>query len=567
MVGEKRNQPGQIADLILNASDRGLLDQLRAQIAERSHIRAAPADRASRERQETKRVRLDRNQNALEELLDEALTRPALARALSEAGHDLAELRQAGANGTWARDVAPAVAAIHSPTLREQEQLRREMVARAALTMIDYGLDRSAPPPDPWIDELERGVRASFNGKRVSDQDVAERLIGWAMEAMSAVSEPVAVTARTMLIERAFEAELTEEKSGRQRLVPALRIALEQAGIKSVTVTSGEPSTERAGTIGLDAERPNSEDERQGQRETNRIFASDEGESVPARRQIAELADLAQSSSDLPSVTKPGLFVRLREIWAAKRQGDVPAPVGPNDGDASLPDALKRRYAVHISPDGRTIELFEMGAKTPAIVLDAKSISTKHDNGAVIADIVSLARDRGWQSLKIAGTPEFKDAVWLEARKAGLVVQHEPSNAIRAAFAKWDQDRPANQLQPAAPSHTEERAPRRDEKLAQLFADRTAEQRLADPRLRNAQLELMIGFRTAEKELKRPIAEMPEVAKALTAAIREQLAQGRVFDVPFVKPEAQKRAPRPVANPRIEAEYTVSAAVGRVPIK
>ena len=198
------------------------------------------------------------------------------------------------------------------------------------------------------------------------------------------------------------------------------------------------------------------------------------------------------------------------------------------------------------------IELFEAGAKAPAITLDAKSISTKYNEGAVIADIILLARDRGWQTLKLSGTAEFKDAVWLEASKAGLVTQYEPSSAVRAAFAKWDQDRAPNQVQQASPSSAQ--GPRRDDGLAQAFSSMSAEERLADPRLRNAQLELMVGIRTAERELKRPFAEMPEVAQALTAAIREQLVQGRRFDAPFVGPETAKRAVRQESNPKIDAD-------------
>lgn len=81
---------------------------------------------------------------------------------------------------------------------------------------------------------------------------------------------------------------------------------------------------------------------------------------------------------------------------------------------------------------------------------------------------------------------------------------------------------------------------------------------MADPRFRNAQLVLAIGIRSAEKELGRPIAEMPDVAKAMTAAIREQLAAGKVFDAPFVKPSQPTPVPRPVAAPRIEPERVAS---------
>jgi hypothetical protein len=551
-VESKRGEPGGNVGPVLTEVDRALLEQMRERIAERSQIRRTPADGGGDRRQETKRARLERNQERLEELFDEAIARPAVARALKESGYDAAGLRQAGAKGTWARDVAPAISATHLAASRELEQQRRDAVAQAARAMIDLRLDNQAPSTDRWFDDLERGARASLGGKRASERQVALRLVEWAEEAMSAVSAPVATAARTILIQRAFETEVVGE--GQEgKLTPALRVALERAGMSPGTVGRRDELTNADAAAGSEAKPSKQKDKADGPREPNRIYASDDAESLPSRRQVADLAEVAQKAASTPTLGEPGLLARLRGYWAGKEQSAPPERSSQADDGEALPDALRRRYAVYVSDDRRTIELFEAGAKTPAITLDAKSISTKHDEGAVIADIVLLARDRGWQSLKVSGTAEFKDAVWLEASKAGLAAQHEPSSAVRAAFAKWDQERPANLVQ-AIPSRAQEQAPRREEGLAQAFASKNAEERLADPRLRNAQLELMIGIRTAERELKRPIAEMPDVAQALTAAIRDQLAQGRMFDAPFVIPEAPKRSPKQVSAPKIEAD-------------
>jgi hypothetical protein len=552
-VDDKADGPSRNAVAVLNETDRALLEQMRERIAERSQIRRTQADGVPRDRQETKRARLERNQEQLEELFDEAIARPAVARALKESGYEADALRQAGVRGTWARDVAPAISAAHSTASRELEQQRRDAVAQAARGMIDLRLDQPEHS-DRWLDDLERGVRANLGGKRPSNQQVAQRLVEWAEEAVSAVSQPVATAARTILIQRAFEGELGGDAQGRDRFAPALRVALERAGMSPATVTRGEELTDIREAIGPEARPAKQKGEAEAPAEPNRIFAPDDAESTSARRQVDDLADVAQKAASAPTVTEPGLVARLRGYWTAKEQASQPVRSSQADDGEALPDALRRRYAIHVSDDGRTIELFEAGAKMPAITLDARSITTKHNDGAVIADVILLARDRGWQTLKASGTAEFKDAVWLEASKAGLVAQHEPSAAVRAAFAKWDQDRPANQVQQASPSRSQEPAPRRDEGLAQAFTGKSAEERLADPRLRNAQLELMIGIRTAERELKRPIAEMPEVAQALTAAIREQLAQGRKFDAPFVIPEGSRRGPKQVSNPKIEAD-------------
>jgi hypothetical protein len=286
----------------------------------------------------------------------------------------------------------------------------------------------------------------------------------------------------------------------------------------------------------------------------NRIEAPDAEETASSLRQVAEFAEHLASATVAPATPGPTLFARARAFL--QDRGDKEVPAAPIDDDAGdgVPEALRQRYAVHVSDDRKTISLFEKGSKTAAITLDGHSIMTPHNEGVVIADIVALARDRGWQALKISGTAEFKDAVWLEANKAGLTVQHEPSAAIQAHFAKWERDRPENRIQAATPARPDGPARTTGDELGAAFAAKTSEERLADPRFRNAQLELMVGVRTAEKELGRPIADMPDVLQALTAAVRQQLAHGRVFDAPFVKAEQRKAVTRQVTNPKIDAD-------------
>ena len=554
MAGDDRTSAsGAAAGLALDEAERALLEQIREQITERSKIRSTAAPREPGNPRETKRARLERNQEQLESLFDEALARPAVVRALSDTGYDAADLRQAAAKGTWARDVAPAINAIQATT-PDQDVRHRETVERAARAMNDLVIGQPVPGSGHWVDELERGVRASLAGKRVSDTRVAERFVMWAEEAMTALTQPVATAARDILVERFLDGELKGAGQGPDEWTPALRAALQRSGMIPVAKDDRQRLDDVDPVLGTLRRSSRQSGEEGATAEANRVIAADDAETPPGRRQVDDLTAVAREAGNDPTETKAGLISRLRGYWARTGEGATSVRPIQSDDSEALPDALKRRYAVHVSRDGRMIELFEAGAKAAAITLDAKSITTTHNEGVVISDIVLLARDRGWQAIKVSGTAEFKDAVWLEASKAGLSVQHEPSSAVRASYAKWDQERPANQIQQGGAGRTPEQGTRRNDDLAQAFAAKSAEERLADQRLRNAQLELMIGIRTAEKELKRPIAEMPEVAQALAAAVREQLAQGRMFDAPFVKADPPKRLAKQVVNPRIEAD-------------
>ena len=513
----------------LTQADRVLLDLLRDGIAERSAIRNARIEGRARTPEDTKRARLERSQERLEALFDEAVARPEINRALRDAGLDIEEVRAKADRAAW-RDTVTAINAVRSPAERQADDQRREAVAEATRAIVEAHRSGVDDIKAAWVDVLERQVRASLSEQDRGEAAVAKRLVAWTEAALNLVPGPVAASARHALVEHAY-GEMGDSE-GR-----AMRRALQEVLAEDKTGRYVRPSDDRSGV-------PH---ERASERPPNRIWVDDTDPAPHGERQVQDFVDAA---GPVEAPTDAGLLSRIRGYLGNRRTEAAPGQEGSGDEDG-IPDSLKRRYAIHVSDDRRTIELFEAGAKAPAITLDAKSISTPHDEGAVIADIVLLARDRGWQSLKVTGTAEFKDAVWLEARKAGIVAQHEPSSAVKAALEKWERERPANRVQ-QAPAPPAEKGPRDD--LARAFAGKSPEERLADPRLRNAQLVLAVGIRTAEKELGRPVAEMPDVAKALTAAVREQLATGKVFDAPFVKPSPLAPMQRAASAPKIEAD-------------
>jgi hypothetical protein len=486
--------------LVLTEADRLAVERLELAIAERSRLRAEPAAVRIDAPRESKRARLERSQKNLVELFDDLVARPAIERVIAQSGFAMIDLRDAGERGTWARDVVPAIKAIRPVIDQDQHRQRAQAVEEASRLILEPFPNRTKAGPETWLETLEGRVYASLGEGNLSKEEAARRLMAWGEEALSAVPESVAAVAHTLLAHHVTGG-----------------------------VLGGEPLF-------------------------NRVSATDEHESAPARRQVAAFVDNLSVQTDR-SERETGLIARMRELFAKKESAEDAASVFRAGDEDSLPEALRRRYAVHVSSDRRTIELFEAGAKSPTITLDARSISTRHNEGVVIADIVALARDRGWQTLKVSGTSEFKDTLWLEASKLGLVAQHDPSSAVKAAFAKWDRERPSNHIQQSADAPGAR--PEMHTDLAAAFLAKSPEERLADPRLRNAQLELVIGIRTAEKELKRPIAEMPDVARALAATVREQLASGRKFDAPFLSPNSPRPFGRQVNNPAVDA--------GRIP--
>lgn len=76
-----------------------------------------------------------------------------------------------------------------------------------------------------------------------------------------------------------------------------------------------------------------------------------------------------------------------------------------------------------------------------------KRMTTKHEDPAVITSMIDLAEARGWTSLKLNGTKEFKREAWLQASARGIeVAGYEPDQLDQAKLAelKAEKSGPSN---------------------------------------------------------------------------------------------------------------------------
>lgn len=209
-------------------------------------------------------------------------------------------------------------------------------------------------------------------------------------------------------------------------------------------------------------------------------------------------------------------------------------------------EKISKHYLV-VREGNKRVGLYEPASKTPAIVIDKRMISTAHESGAAIADSVKLAIDRGWTSIKLDGTPAYKDAVWLEAKKYALKVGHKPSPVVRAEFDKW---RETNEIRPMpdstgdiAAAVQQATAPvtppaiehRRD--LGRDFLGKTGEQRLADPALRNAELSARAARDLASQRFSKDDGRLKVAYASVDKLVSEQLRRGHQFSIPKGAPQ------------------------------
>ena len=87
-----------------------------------------------------------------------------------------------------------------------------------------------------------------------------------------------------------------------------------------------------------------------------------------------------------------------------------------------LPDRLAARYLVEPGPLGPAKVYVDATSKQPAFVDAGVRLSSERNNPTTIRDLIAIAEHRGWSSVTVKGSADFKREAWMQARVAGLEV-------------------------------------------------------------------------------------------------------------------------------------------------
>lgn len=100
-----------------------------------------------------------------------------------------------------------------------------------------------------------------------------------------------------------------------------------------------------------------------------------------------------------------------------------------------MPPALLDRYLIERDRQGRPEAFFrDPRATEPAFRDHGRRLSTPHAYPDTIADMLKVARHRGWTRLRVEGEETFRRDVWIQARAQGLEVSgYRPRERDRQA--------------------------------------------------------------------------------------------------------------------------------------
>ncbi len=159
-------------------------------------------------------------------------------------------------------------------------------------------------------------------------------------------------------------------------------------------------------------------------------------------------------------IKKPEPVSEIDEPEQEKSEPERPAPEQekPNTGlDYEVPEHLKSRM---VAVDAQRFRLagYEMGAHllrytapdNPKTVLfedKGKSIHTARDDKQTIQDMLDIAKAKGWDSIKISGSQEFRKEMWLEAESRGIATKgYKPSPEDLMMLERKREERATNSI-------------------------------------------------------------------------------------------------------------------------
>lgn len=144
------------------------------------------------------------------------------------------------------------------------------------------------------------------------------------------------------------------------------------------------------------------------------------------------LSDRGREGQAKPAAQEvPGKPVSLAKPADATKPA-VPAPA--NDKSAIVPEAVARRFL-------KVEQEYYFPDRTPAFSDRGQKLATRGAHPEVVRTLVEIAKARGWDTITVKGTDDFRRSAWMEAAQNGLkVVGYQPTALDLAELA----NRPAN---------------------------------------------------------------------------------------------------------------------------
>lgn len=124
-----------------------------------------------------------------------------------------------------------------------------------------------------------------------------------------------------------------------------------------------------------------------------------------------------------------------------------------DDAEYIVPNAIRNRYlsvAVNKYTDNPMVKFYER--ENPAAVAfedrGDKGLHTSKSDQDTIKAMLDMAQSKGWESIKLKGSEQFKREAWIEAQMRGIKTKgYEPTDKDRLELQARQEERTSNQIE------------------------------------------------------------------------------------------------------------------------
>lgn len=216
----------------------------------------------------------------------------------------------------------------------------------------------------------------------------------------------------------------------------------------------------------------------------------------------------------------------IREATPAEMRAMRSKP-GPQQDTA---DTVARRHNFYVAERRSTrIYYTDYQQKSEVMRAVAQRITTKLDDRQTVSAMLDLAQSRGWQSIKLRGTDDFRREAWVQAQVRSIEAEgYKPKEtdvqeAARRQAAAKPVEKPA--AAPAAKARTAQPAKAKTVKPAQVSVAKPVPVETSNPPAQEQKAAVWGAVETVGKQAREQDAHAP--------------AQGQTAKPPTQKPAVQ----------------------------
>ncbi|MET0657150.1 MAG: LPD7 domain-containing protein [Steroidobacteraceae bacterium] len=238
-------------------------------------------------------------------------------------------------------------------------------------------------------------------------------------------------------------------------------------------------------------------------------------------------------------------------------------PVPPKPSNRIVPDAVAQRF---LRIDNR----YFFADRTLAFVDDGDRLKVRTHNLEVVHSVVAIIQARGWQTIRVTGTKEFRQKVWHEATMRGIGVQGYEPDPLEMQQLQRALDRDSTRHLDEPARDTQDKRNKRDKRDTRATRNNASNPKEASPTgpsigLRTGMRPPIVGRLLAHAAA--PYQFDPTQRMSYYVCIQTEVGERTLWGTDLERAIAESRSAAQVGDEVVLAQRGARAVTVRVPAR